>query len=255
MTVRRVNRGGGHSYYDVTEDGVERRLDGVTTLIGNGVPKGGLVPWAAGQAAEHAVTHWDELTSLGLLERAKEIQYAWQRNRDAAAGKGTRIHVLAEKLLHGEEVETPEGLEGHVEACVKFLDRYGVEPVLSETVVVNRAVGYAGTLDLVGDMRRERWLLDWKTGKSVYPEAALQLAAYRHAEHYLGADGVEAPVADLGIERAAVVHLRADGFDVYPMETGPDVFNLFRHVVYVARWVRWDRTDGARWDAFKGAAL
>jgi hypothetical protein len=90
----------------------------------------------------------------------------------------------------------------------------------------------------------------------VYADAALQLNAYANAEQYLAADGTEHPMAELGIERAAVVHLRSDGFDVYPMILTEQAFNLFRHVAYVGRWVRWDKdTRSARIDAFKGLAL
>jgi len=259
--IKRRNHGAGHSYYDVDADGNETKVPGVTTLLGDGIPKGGLTNWAAGEAAQYAITHWDELQELGLLERAKQIQYAWQRTRDAAAGKGTTIHQLAEQLLHGQKVEIPPGLEGHVEACVRFLDTYQVEPVVSETTVVNRAIPYAGTVDLVADMlagrlRAARYLFDWKTGKSVYAEAALQLAAYAHAEHWVGGDGLEHPMSELGIERAAVVHLRADGFDIYPMNIGEVTFNLFRHVALVGRWVKWDKeTRSARIDSLMGKAL
>lgn len=260
MAIKRRNFGLNHAYYDVTIDphtGEETsvKIPGVTTLLGDGIPKGGLTSWAAEQAAQYAIEHWAELGELPLLKRAKEIQYAWQRERDAAAGRGTQIHKLAEKLQRHEEVEVPDGLEGHVEACVAFLDDYGVDPILAETTVVNRTVGYAGTLDLVVEMLGKRWLLDWKTGKNVYAEAALQLAAYAHAEHYVKG-GEELPMDELGIDRGAVVHLRADGYDVYPMDITLAPFNLFRHAAYVGRQVKWDKdTRRAEIDRFKGKAL
>jgi len=255
MTIVRRNVGLNHYYVDVLDDGTEVKVQGVTTILGDGIPKGGLTSWAAEQAAQYAITNWDDLGAMGLLERAKAIQFAWKEERDAAAGRGTQIHAIAQKLLHGEKVPIPEGLEGHVESCVKFLDQYEVEPVLSETAIVNRSVGYAGTLDLVADMIGHRYLLDWKTGKRVYAETALQLAAYARGEHYLD-EGHEQPLADIGIQRAAVVHLRADGFDVYPMTITEPVFTLFRHVAYVARWVKWDKdTRLAPMDRYKGKAL
>lgn len=254
--IKRRNHGGGHSYYEVDDAGNETKIPGVTTLLGDGIPKGGLTNWAAGEAAQYAITNWDALAGKGLLERAKDIQFAWQRTRDAAAGKGTRIHQIAERLLRGERVDKPDELAGHVEACVRFLDEYQVHGVVSEATVVNRAIPYAGTLDLVADMLGHRYLIDWKTGKSVYSEACLQLAAYAHAEHYVAEDGAEHPVGELGIERAAVVHLRADGFDVYPMNIGDLAFNLFRHVALVGRWVKWDKdTRSTRLDSLMGRAL
>jgi hypothetical protein len=255
--IKRRNHGGGHSYWEVDETtGDETKVPGVTSLLSDGLPKGGLKNWAAEQAAQHAIMHWDELSRLGLLERAKEIQFAWQRERDAAAGKGQKIHQLAQRAVAGQRVEIPEGLEGHVESCVKFLDDYQVQEIVTETTVVNRAIPYAGTLDLVGRMLGHVWLCDWKTGKNAYSDTALQLAAYAHAEHYVGPDGLEHPMSELGIERGAVVHLRPDGYDVYPMNIGDLTFNLFRHVALVGRWTAWDKdTRSTRMDGLMGRPL
>lgn len=254
MTLVRHNVGSNHYYTDTLPDGDEIRVPSVTTILSDGIPKSGLVAWSAGLAAEYAVEHWDELGSVGTLEKIKRIQGAARAERSKAAGKGTTIHRIAEKLLHGESVPIPEGLEGYVEACVRFLDEYEIEPVLSETAVVNRSVPYAGTLDLVGDMLGQRWLLDWKTGKSVYPETALQLAAYARAEFYLE-EKREQPLAEIGIERGAVVHLRSDGFDVYPMDISQRSYSLFRYVAVVAQWCGWDKENGSKIDQLKGAAL
>ena len=256
MTIVRRNAGLNHYYVDVLEDGTEVKVPGVTTILSDGIPKGGLTSWAAEQAAQYAISNWESLSGMKLLERAKAIQFAWKEERDAAAGRGTQIHQIADQLIHDRPVTIPEGLEGHVEWCVRFLNTYEPEPVLTETAIVNRAVGYAGTLDLVADMLGHRYLIDWKTGKNVYAETALQLAAYARGEHYLDDAKVERPLADIGIQRAAVVHLRADGFDVYPMTISEPVFVLFRHVAYVARWVKWDKdTRLAPIDRYKGKAL
>jgi hypothetical protein len=259
--IRRVNSGGGHAYFDRDEEGTERQLDGVTTLLGNAIPKN-LTKWAADQSASYAVEHWDELAPLPLLKRADEIRYAWRRTLGKASAKGTEIHSLAERLSRGEPVEIPDEYEAHVEQCVHFLDKFAPEPVVAEAVVVNRAVGYAGTLDLVADMLDHRYLIDWKTGNNVYAEAALQLAAYAHAEAYLSPEAyrlpeaqAERPMAELRIERGAVVHLRADGYDVYPMRIDDVAFRVFRHAAYMARWLKWDRDSGSPLDSFKAAPL
>lgn len=259
MTIRRRNYGDNHAYYDVTTDpdtdeDVEVKIPGVTTLLSNGIPKSGLTNWAAEQAAQYAITNWAELGELPLLKRAKEIQYAWKGERDRAANRGRKIHQLAEQLIAGEKVDIPDGLEGHVESCVKFLDEFDVVEVISEATCVNRTHGYAGTLDLVCDMLGKRWLLDWKTGRNVYAESTLQLAAYAHAEHYL--DGrVEKPMTELGIQAGGIVHLRADGYDLYPANIGELPYKVFRHVAYLAGWVAWDKVNGTRLDAFLGRAM
>jgi hypothetical protein len=51
-------------------------------------------------------------------------------------------------------------------------------PIASEKLVYSSDHGYAGTADLVGTLNGQLALLDIKTGRGVYPEYKLQLAAY-----------------------------------------------------------------------------
>jgi hypothetical protein len=241
-TFKRRDHGVGHSYWLVDDKGVETQIPGVTTILGDAIPKNALKRWAAEQAAEYAVANWAELGQMPVLARGKAIATAWDTVRAEAAKRGTNIHRLAEKLQAGEEVEVPEGLEGLVESCVKFLDEWDVQPVLSETSVLNRSVPYAGTLDIVCDFAGARWLVDWKTSRSgVYAEAALQLSAYAHADVYINEAGVEQSLAGLGIQRGAVVHLRSDGYDIHPMTIGDRAFSVFRHAAFMAEWLHWDK--------------
>ena len=46
--------------------------------------------------------------------------------------------------------------------------------------------GYAGTLDLYAKVSGIPTVIDWKSGKAIYPEAFLQNIAYRHAADRLG---------------------------------------------------------------------
>jgi hypothetical protein len=281
VTIKRRNHGKNHSYWDD-----DKKLDGVTTLLGDALAKPGLVTWAARTVAEYVSDRLTEkdghvqadhlLAALAEMNRASTYPKKWDggfsrltvakilegipyAERDAAANRGNEIHRLAEKLAHDEEVDVPDEIAGHVEACVKFLNDYDPTVIVSEFVVVNRAVGYAGTGDAVMDLPTlgKRGLIDWKSGKNAYADTALQLAAYRHGECFLGDDGVEHPMSELGIEATYVVHLRADGYDVYPYVSDERVFNIFRHAAYLARWIRSDKNDNyrSRLDDFKGPAL
>ena len=103
-------------------------------------------------------------------------------------------------------------------------------------VVANRSVFYCGTADLVAEMRGIRWLLDIKTARSgIFPDNALQCCAYANAEIYLCAKGDEHPIADLGIQRVGGIHVRSDGWDLRPLESGPEVWNYFRHLAWLYR--------------------
>lgn len=229
--TRRVNRGGGHSYY-LDGDGAI----GVTTALGEGFPKPALIGWAANSTRDYAVDHWDELSALGPAEKIKRLSRARYEDRDEAGKAGTKVHTIAQALAAGEEVEVPEALTGHVDAYLRFVDDW--EPVESivEGIVINRRFGYMGTLDVVADLADgRRWLFDMKTARSgVFSENALQLAAYRNAESYLTAGGLEAPM--LPVDRTGVLWLRADGYDLVPVDAGAEEFRIFLYALGIARW-------------------
>lgn len=235
--IRIIYRGKGHSY---TIDG--EPADGVTTLIGDGMPKPALINWAAKTTAGYAVDHWDDLAQLTISQRLKELEGARFADRDTAANRGTEVHNIAEKLMHGEEVDVPDPIAGHVESCVKFLDEWQPQPVITEAVVGHRRWRYAGKLDFVADVPRlGRVLMDYKTSRSgIYGEVALQLSAYANAENYVDTNQDEQPMADLGhnLDRAYAVWIRGDGYDLYPLDIGPDTFKAFLHVATVARRAR-----------------
>lgn len=258
MTLQRINYGRGHGY---KIDGV--KVDGVTTLISQGMPKPALMYWSARTVAEYVADATDEqldqlrqLGRSGMVAALKEVPWG---KRDAAAAKGTEVHGYAEHLARGEEVEVPEHIAGHVESAVAFLDDYQVNAIRLEAPIGSRRWRYAGTCDLLADVtlpdgQRVRAVLDYKTsGSGIWPDVALQLAAYRNAEIYLDTDGVEQQVADLGLsETAYAVWLRADGYDVYPVNAGEQPFKAFQHLAYVARRIN-DKTGDLK--GWLGAAL
>jgi hypothetical protein len=232
--VRRIDRGRGHSY---TIDG--EKADGVTTMLGDGLAKPALINWAANTTANYAVDNWADLGELAPSARLEKLKRARYEELDKAARRGTEVHRLAERLVKGIEVEVPEELRGHVESYVKFLDDFEPEAMLIEGVVASRKWRYAGTLDLVARIDGVPWLLDVKTARSgIFPDVALQLACYRHAEIYIGADSEEHPMTDLGIERSAAIHVRADGYDLVPLDTSDAVFRDACHVIWVARMTK-----------------
>lgn len=232
--IRIIHRGKGHSY---TIDGAP--ADGVTTLIGDGMPKPALINWAANTTAGYAVDHWDELAEMTVSQRLKTLQGARYADLDAAGKRGTEVHNIAERLFHGEEVDVPDAIAGHVESCIRFFDEWKPAPVLSETVVGHRRWNYCGKFDAVADFPgRGRRLYDYKTSRSgIFGETALQLSAYAHAETYVDSEQNEQDMADLAIDldEAYGVWIRADGYDVYPLAIGEDVFKTFLHVATVAR--------------------
>ena len=216
------------------EDANGKRIPGVTTILNEGLPKPALINWAANATAEAAINRWDELSDMGPADRLKILKAARYEDRDAAAKRGTEVHALAEKLMLGEEIVVPDELRGHVEAYVRFLDDWGPNPVLTEVTVINYTHGYAGTLDMIFDRGDGNILADIKTTRSgIYGETALQLAAYRYAEIYIGADGQEHDLPD--IYDTWAIWVRGDGYSVIPVNTVPSVFDDFRRVAATSR--------------------
>jgi len=228
---RRRNYGRGHGY---TLDG--EKLPGVTTILSDGLAKPALVNWAARTVAGYALDNWDDLAGMKPSERLKVLEGAHYADRDAAGKRGTEVHKLGQKLIHGEKVTVPDELAGHVESYVRFLDDFDVEPVFVEAPVVNYQWKYAGTMDLGARLRGlGLQALDLKTARSgVFPDNALQLAGYRFCDQYMDEAGEMRDMPKF--DGAAVVHVRADGYSLVPVDAGPDVHRYFLYCKQLWQW-------------------
>lgn len=234
MSPRKVTTRRGQRYYEWRGE----KYWSVTTIINGGVPKPQLVPWAIREVAEGAVAMIDTLPRLvkqspgAAVDMLKGLPWA---KKTAAADVGTSIHERAEALVKGRPLPpVPGEIAGYIDAFDRWRFDWQPQYVASEATVYNRAESYAGTLDAIIQLDGEPWLLDVKTGKGVYPEVALQLAAYRHAEFIAAPDGTENPMP--AVYGGLVLHLRPDGYDLYPVECGKAVLDVFRHVREVFRW-------------------
>jgi hypothetical protein len=239
--TRRMSRGAGHSY---VLDG--EPVDGVTKILGDGIPKPALIEAAARETANYAVNHWDELALEGVAQRVRKIEKGRFEAWNKATTRGTTVHRFAAQLLAGIAVDVPDAYTPHVDQCLRFLDAWHIRERAVEATVIyrgaHRSLSYMGAVDLIGDAYDgQTWLLDWKTGAGgIWPETALQLAAYAHAQTMLEGE-VEVPLPR--IDRAAAVWLRADGFDVVPLDISDATFRIFQYVQQVAAYRNRDRTD------------
>lgn len=213
-------------------------VPGVTGLIGKGLPKPALPYWSARTVAEWVADNPDlteDLKRMGgrgpAVAYLKELPWA---KRDEAAIRGTDVHALAERLVHGEEVAVPEHLAGYVQACVDFLDTWGLEAELTERPCASRKWRHAGTLDFIGTLADGRRVIgDWKTSSGVYPEAAIQLSAYRYSDFYVDPEDNEQPMPE--VDGAIVVHLQDGCYEVHEMKSDDETYKAFLHIQYVAR--------------------
>jgi hypothetical protein len=173
----------------------------------------------------------------------------------------------AEWALDGPE------LAPYIEQFARFKDEWQPEWTASEMVVANPEDGYAGTLDytMKADGLIGRALLasgyaidlaqdlmgDTKTGgdwivpddggapypkilgsghvHGVYPEAGLQMSAYRRATVCWLRDGEKVPMPPTN-EVGVVLHLRPEGYRLYPTRCGDLQYRYFRHAQMVDEW-------------------
>lgn len=244
MTWRRIRAGSGHRYVD--DDG--EAVDGVTRIIGDGIPKRALIDAAARETAGYTLDHWDELAEKGPADRLRAMERGRFERWNRSTVRGTQVHAIAAQLAAGAEVEVADDIVGYVDAYLAFIEDWKVTETAVECMVLNRRWRYAGTLDLIATLADSQlWLLDWKTGASgIWPETALQLSAYARAESIVIDDAeIEMPK----IERAAGVWLKSDGYEIVPVDIGEDTFRAFLYAQQVARFCRQPR------DATVGAPL
>jgi hypothetical protein len=203
----------------------------VTTVL-EVLSKPALVYWK-GQEVARAILR-DPVAFHNEVRNGDEyaIKWAMQKSdeqRDRAAKLGSSIHLLAdmvsrpsEKAVEGFTVSDEE--KPYLEAWRRFtafLEAQGASIVSSEHAVWGE--GYAGTYDLILQMEctdgtcmqfpshQHLWMVDIKTSKGIYPEYALQLAAYGHAAGIiLPNDPKLYPMPK--IDRYAVLHLRPDAY-------------------------------------------
>jgi hypothetical protein len=226
-------------------------IPGVTSLIDGGMPKKALINWAGDATADYALDNWDELSGLPLSERHKKIKGGRYERKDAAAAKGTQVHKLAERLIAGERVVIPDGLQGYVSSCVAFLDEFDVRQRYVEAVVYSESKRHVGTTDLIAEVMLpdmpdyddiERGpdgyalgLFDWKTSRSgIFGDVALQLAPYRHSE-FLIVPGTGEVIDMPQVAFTAGIHLRPNGYTLVPLVTDAAVYRDFLYVREVAR--------------------
>lgn len=217
----------------------EERFDSVTTIISGGVPKGALKAWGERLVAETAVNKrdiWDAMDANEAIDWLKRAPY---RETEKAAAQGSDIHDWAERHALGLAPtvdDVPAVQRGYVEGFGAFVADWSPTWHMSEATVYSRAHGYAGTLDaLISIEGLGLGLVDYKTGKGVYGEVALQLAAYRHAEFVGLATGTEAPLP--AVDWCGVLHLTPKGYELIPVTAGPDEFRAFLYAQQVREFV------------------
>ncbi|WP_086768144.1 hypothetical protein [Streptomyces bobili] len=246
--------------------GTDLKLRRVTTILEQGCSKGdALTFWAGNITAETAMNNLPYLVSSSLRPEQRTEAYDWLRRahirkKDERADIGTAVHRLVEAHVLGtpmpEELLADEELAPFLAHFLRFVEEWQVEFEASEMVVGHEEQGYAGTLDyllrspviaaaLAAYFGTEVpadsvFCGDTKTGgeldvKGVYPEASLQMAAYRKARVAWLRDGTKVPMPET-FWAGVVLHLRPEGYRLIPAVADDEVFQAFLTVKANSEW-------------------
>ena len=183
------------------EDGT--RLPSVTTIL-QSVGKPQLIAWAAKEErtmviAEAGKLHGElqkpvsPLAFAGMLESRLGVEKAHSKILTKAGDIGTEIHKLVDWTLRSQLVSgvgprptVSDTANIAFGAFEKWMGEVKLKPILIEQKIWSTTYGYAGTMDLFAEVNGELALVDFKSGKAVYGEAHLQVAAYMHALREMG---------------------------------------------------------------------
>ena len=253
MSSRRIDSATGPRFYE-TPDGA--RFPSVTSIL-KAINKPALIDWAASRERALVVQaaadlHEDLPIGTRKMSRAAYVTTletrlprtkAHRSELDAAGDIGSKTHALIEWNLRkelGQVVGAQPVLKDEAlfafSAYQEWRQSVHLCPIAIEQVVWSSEWGYAGTQDLLAEVNGEPTVLDWKTGKAIYPEARLQVAAYAHALVEMG--HATWPL------RALIVRLPKTvtdpGFEVLSLDADElvEAFRVFLNVLEVWKWMQ-----------------
>jgi hypothetical protein len=162
--------------------------------------------WYLEEDEKGKVTAYPSITWIASCYPKGTEFYKWLANKGwdesqaivAAAGvRGHKVHQMITELLNGrtikmeDKVLNPDTGEqefielDEYEALLSFAEWFKEvkpEPIQNEVAVINREVGFAGTVDFVCKINGELWIIDFKTSQYIWPSYEIQVAAYAHTE-------------------------------------------------------------------------
>lgn len=206
-----------HTVYKTTDG---RRVPGATTITGL-LNKPYLITWA---------------NKLGL-EGVDSTKY-----RDEAADVGTLAHAMIQAHLEGTEVDedqySPIDVDLAQNAVISYFEwekQHDINPIKCEWAMVSDSLLYGGTIDCYCILDGVPTLLDFKTGKAIYDEYFVQLAAYRELLEENG----------YTVERCRILRVGRDETEGFEERTVTDTrkyFEIFRallNVYYLKKELKW----------------
>jgi hypothetical protein len=249
VAIRTVHKSGGRFYFN--EDFPDIKYPGVTSVVGM-LPKPFLAYWQAKMVAELAVDSLDFIQQMADRDRDGAVQYlkgAANRYTKVRANVGSDAHDLFERMIRGQHIgRVHPDMAPYQRNFGAFLDDVQPELVRAEDVAWSDEHRYAGSFDGILRLRLDERgkpakhgepalvMADWKTSKSTYPDVALQMSAYAHAEHIISPDGSREAMPSF--DGAVVLHITPDQAAFKPVRIDQaDVYAHFLSLRHTFEWV------------------
>jgi len=213
----------------------DEKVPSVTTIIKEAIAKPFLMKWATRLGAEYADGNWDALSQMSSWARVSLIKTAHERERDGASELGTAVHSALDAWAKGEPHEYSKEVSPFMTSFTKFIMEMRPEFLYSEVTLWSRTHGYAGTADAICKMRNGTFLIDYKTGKSLHSEVALQLTALAYADFIITDEGDELELPDIGT--LAAIHIRPRSWHVAEIDHKEESWHAFLACRELYSWI------------------
>jgi len=156
-----------------------KRVPSVTTIL-SVIAKPNLIKWANKMGLEgiNSEEYKKETAKAGTLGHEMIQEYL------GGIGYAPDLKQFTGDQIDSAKVSLNNFIEWNRSHSIKALN--------IELPMVSEVAGFGGTIDLYAELDGGKWLIDFKTGKGIYPEYEYQVAAYEYllSENGYKVDGV-----------------------------------------------------------------
>jgi hypothetical protein len=174
----------GRRFYAITP---ELAYPSITSILGHTVP----------EADKGWITAW----------KARVGQTEAERIKNAAASRGTNVHLMLERYVRGEDIKAAEFPPEHVKVFNSLKSSlFRINTVVGQEVALFSATfEVAGRCDMIAEHNDELSIIDYKTSTNIKTEADigdywLQCAAYLLCHNEMYGTKIEKMVILMGVE-------------------------------------------------------
>ena len=198
-----------HTVYKLADG--KTRVPGTTTITGL-LNKPYLVKWANNLGLEgiDSSTYTDEAAKIGTLAHAMVQAHLQEEKIDASQFSPIQIDLAENAIL----------------SFFEWQSRHDLVPVHCELPMVSEELKYGGTIDCYCMLDDVPTLLDFKTGKAIYEEHFVQLAAYKNLLEE----------RNLPVDRVQILRIGRDeseGFEERHVTDTSKYFEIFKNLLNV----------------------